>query len=602
MEDSGATAGMLWDRWLPAQLKAVLSLGLDGGGQEARRRIVWLAAIHDLGKATPAFAMQVPSLRARMTSQGFEFRLSESLRDRLPHSLASHYLVARWLVEIHGWDERAAITYAVVPGSHHGVPPSALDLHEVAARHELLGEGEQWTTSQTELAEYALILAAAQDDLAVWAEKPLSSSVQVLATAVVIVADWLASDQTRFPYLDPTTSEERVRIAWQKLNLIPAWRAVRTSEDSNKFYQSRFGFTADTPVRPIQKAAVEVADKLWAPGIVFIEAPMGEGKTEAALAAAEIIAARSGAGGCFIALPTMATSDAMFGRVKSWLEHLPQHVDGEQHTLFLAHGKASLNRDFGNLVRIGKLTAIDENYSEAGKRDSFPEEVVIAHEWLVGRKKGPLSNFVVGTIDQVLFAALKSRHLMLRHLALANKVVIIDEAHAFDAYMNVYLDRVLTWLGNYKVPVIVLSATLPRERRKALLIAYETGAREGRNLPLAEHSKTLSEVAASKRLLRQQISLSTQSCVNSEYDVLDHDLGYPVITASTGGVPKVTNVETSSRMQTVQVERMADDDVTLLEFLDVTLIQGGCIAIIRNTVARAHNTRCNFCRIILGKA
>jgi hypothetical protein len=35
-------------------------------------------------------------------------------------------------------------------------------------------------------------------------------------------------------------------------------------------------------------------------------------------------------------------------------------------------------------------------------------EGLVAHQWLSGRQKGVLASFVVGTIDQLLFAALRS--------------------------------------------------------------------------------------------------------------------------------------------------------------------------------------------------
>ena len=82
--------------------------------------------------------------------------------------------------------------------------------------------------------------------------------------------------------------------------------------------------------------------------MVIVEAPMGEGKTEAALLAAEALAARSGADGCFVALPTRATTDAMFGRVLDWMRALPGvRVDT---SVMLAHGTASLNDEYRGLL------------------------------------------------------------------------------------------------------------------------------------------------------------------------------------------------------------------------------------------------------------
>lgn len=106
---------------------------------------------------------------------------------------------------------------------------------------------------------------------------------------------------------------------------------------------------------------------------------------------------------------------------------------------------------------------------EQGEVDADPLQT---HAFFRGRKTKLLANLVVGTVDQLLMAALNRKHVMLRQLGLTGKVVILDECHAYDAYMNTYLDRVLNWLGAYHVPVILLSATLPGQRRAELLRAY----------------------------------------------------------------------------------------------------------------------------------
>lgn len=583
LADTAAVAALLWDEWLPRHVKNTLATDLRGDLGRAKRRLEFLAAAHDLGKCTPAFGVQVPELCAVMRDYGFPFRVRRYDPDRttLPHSLAGYFILERWLVDGTGWDRETARSYAVVVGSHHGITPTRADVRQSPPPH-LIGEGDVWRDVQQELIEYVVGLAGVRTDLSEWMKRPIPVRAQVLLTAVVIVADWLASDETRFPYGEPESSRARAARAWRELRLTPAWTAVMPVEEADCFIRRRFNLPTLALARPVQRCAIEVARSMRCPGLMVIEAPMGEGKTEAAMAAAEILAARFGFGGCFVALPTMATSDAMFARVEAWIENLPRNPNvADPQTLFLAHSKASLNQDFSDLVRVHDLAGIGD---DQGGRD-LPDEVLVAHSWLTGRKKGPLSNFVVGTIDQILFASLKSRHLMLRHLALVNKVVIIDEVHSFDSYMNVYLDRALGWLGKYGVPVIMLSATLPSSRRRALIAAYEHGA-DSRIQRGSAHG-SVAEMAAEKRRMREQRRSATPI---DPYPILHGDIGYPVVTSADRSHLDVTPVSGSTRRQSVTIKGLADDAVTLISALESAIGEGGCAAVIRNTVARAQAT------------
>src|SRR5690606_33818964 len=114
--------------------------------------------------------------------------------------------------------------------------------------------------------------------------------------------------------------------------------------------------------------------------------------------------------GCFVALPTMATGNAMFSRVLRWLRRLFTGRDGA-HSVFLAHSKTVLNEEFTGLVRAGRravrgaairphprphrhrVRPADRRHREDLRR---PSAELVAHQWLLGRKKGVLASFVVG--------------------------------------------------------------------------------------------------------------------------------------------------------------------------------------------------------------
>lgn len=572
MADSGAVAGRLWDDWLPRQVRRSVAEALPGGAADARLLAVWLATVHDIGKATPAFACQVEDLAAVMHDHGLVMPTRRLLAERsaAPHGLAGQILLDEWLEARGGFAKEARGQFTVVVGGHHGVPPDAGQVRHLRGRTDLLrtrGASEAvWRGVQTELLDAAAEACGVRDRLPDWRDVRLPQPVQVLLSATVIVADWIASNSDLFPYFPDAqeqTSVERIDAAWRGLELPAPWRAVVPPTESDDHYGTRFALPSGAQVRPVQAAAVELARDMPEPGLLIVEAPMGEGKTEAALAVAEVFAARSGAGGCFFALPTRATGDAMFPRLRDWLARLPDE-DRERgaHSVFLAHAKSALNPHYTSLMGApSRPLAVETDDPRTKGSHRVDGRVVhaaelVAHQWLRGRKKGMLSSFVAGTIDQLLFGALKSRHLALRHLALAGKVVVIDEAHAYDAYMGTYLDGVLTWLGAYRVPVVVLSATLPAGRRRELARAY-AGAQA--------YQETLRPDGAAHV--------------------------YPLLTAvSAGGRAVERAPATSGRVTQVKVEALPDDPEFLAGRLADELDGGGCALVVRNTVDRVRET------------
>ncbi|MFC4329190.1 type I-E CRISPR-associated protein Cse1/CasA [Streptomyces andamanensis] len=576
LRDSASVAGKLWEDWLPASVRRLVSEPFPGGEDDAARLLRFLAASHDVGKCTPAFACQVEQLAGRMRDHGLEMPTAKEYgQDRrlAPHGLAGQLILQEWMGQRFGLGARVAGQFAVVAGGHHGVPPGSRQIHDLQLRPHLVrhpGPSEVvWRRTQTELLDWCAESTGMTSLLPTWHSVRLPQPVQVLLTAVVILSDWIASAPELFPYAPeswhPVGAEgERRRLlaAWEGLDLPGPWQPRLPASAPQELFRQRFPALRGAALRPVQREAVRLAQEMDPGGLLIVEAPMGEGKTEAALAAAEILAARSGAGGLLMALPTRATGDAMFARLLSWLDALP--ADGSRtRSVVLAHAKAALTESWSGLLREGSRSiaavepdALRHEVTPNGKDPETPRHpaALHAHQWLRGRKKQLLASFAVGTVDQVLFAALKSRHLALRHLAVAGKVVVIDEVHAYDAYMNRYLDRTLEWLAAYRVPVVLLSATLPAGRRRALAAAYagEDGA----------------------------------ASVTAEGGA------YPLLTAVSPGREALTvrPDPASDRGTAVVMERVHDDLAALTERLDAELADGGCALVVRNTVGRVLET------------
>src|SRR5439155_18827385 len=173
-----------------------------------------------------------------------------------------------------------------------------------------------------------------------------------------------------------------------------------------------------------------------------------------------------------------ATSNQMFSRVREFLE---ERFAGTNVLLQLQHGHAALSAEFETNLKKGatllKLTPVYDEIGTAHQHQHHDDCTpgVVAAEWFTHRKRGLLAPFGVGTVDQAQMAVLHTKHVFVRLFGLAHKTVIIDEVHAYDAYMSKLLERLLEWLAALGSPVVLLSATLPGERRKALLAAYRRG-------------------------------------------------------------------------------------------------------------------------------
>ncbi|MGN0778849.1 MAG: CRISPR-associated helicase Cas3' [Aristaeellaceae bacterium] len=538
------TAGVmlyLWEKWLPDSMAAITGLRR----QELRPLLIFLAAMHDVGKISNAFVCQIadilPDILLRLEPLQITRRGHEAYRH---HTIVGAAIVSS--LGVPDW-------IASVVGAHHGTIMEPMDFDDVMRPGYAYGataDVPAWQAVWQEQLDDALAQAGYASLDALPAD--MTQPAQMLLIALLIVADWLASNTVLFPLveLERTLTEavypQRVQQAIQRAEehnlLFTRWEPDDTWQFAD-LCAERFGYPA---ANAVQQAVAQAAAQAERPGLLILEAPMGGGKTEAALMASEILAARQHQNGLAFFLPSQATTNAMFGRImpwircftdkaQSWVEEDDTAGSSGQLAVSLAHGKAMLNEQFSEL-------------SEAST-DADGADGIITNGFFMGRKTKLLANFVVGTVDQLLMGALNQKHLMLRHLGLAEKVVVVDEIHAYDAYMTRYMKAMLDWLGAYRTPVILLSATLPGQRRAELVGAY-LGQEDFPERPLLESERA-----------------------------------YPLLTWTDGGAVHTQTLPLDMGQTPVQLLRGQDAD--MVDFLRKRLAHGGCAGVIVNTVKRA---------------
>ena len=479
---------------------------------DAKALIAYLCASHDgYGKASPAFQKKDTSLAAPFVEAGMISMLDKARQFRHERYGADCYEACAENFHIPPLPARL---FASVIRMHH----QGRDGHGDAPKR---GK-ERWQALGDEL--HRAIIEVFRPPLDRLSGCAHCGAAVMTLLPMVVLADWIASSEP-FSRLDETledtayiaASAETARQAIRRYGLISPQPFPQIKE-----YRQLWPGLSEAALRPVQAAVLHYADP--AAGLTIIEAPTGEGKSETGGFQAARGCALRGKQGIYFALPTAATSNQMFGRINNMLSAL--HLGGAR----LMHGMAWL---------AGK----DDGQANAALEDR--QDVC---DWLRPLRRAMLAENAVGTVDQAMMAAMPIRYGCLRMLGLMGKVLVIDEIHAYDAYMSEIIERLLEWCHALRIPVVLLSATLTTQKRKRLVEAY------GGKLEKASAA-------------------------------------YPLITQVCEGKTLEIPVDGCAKQGAFRFECLNawKDDRRLAERAVARVAHGGCLCVLMNTVAQAQS-------------
>ncbi|WP_213793727.1 CRISPR-associated helicase Cas3' [Klebsiella aerogenes] len=402
------------------------------------------AACHDIGKVSPTFVAKI------FSACGISYRQYPALAGVSPElesQWGGHAGVSQASAEAFGVPRYVA----EILGQHHGFNPRVDGRRGNA---DIFG-GPLWFDERQKLV--AELRQNLQTD---WPTFDSPAQARVVA-GLTSVADWIGSGE----YFDNPEEDWRQNIS----TALTQAGFIKPNIRQNLSFAEVFD-----PVKRVMQPRTPQSlfiEQVAEPGVYILEAQMGMGKTEAALYAAYQLLAQNKASGIYFALPTQLTSNKIYDRFNAFLAQILDKNTPER-ALLLHSGAWLLDTELG-------------------------EEGCPGGSWFNHRKRGLLAPFAVGTIDQALMAVMNVKHGFVRAYGLAGKVVILDEVHTYDLYTGTILNALVEFLRQIDCTVIILSATLSRQRRDALL--QQTTNSEAYPLitaaPTCAAESTLAEIA-----------------------------------------------------------------------------------------------------------
>lgn len=441
---------------------------------DTKQLLLTVAALHDIGKFSEAFFGQDSALWPE------DLGPYETKYPRKPHTSAGYAL---WRDRIRG-----QLASRITTGDEFDIEPliaAAFGHHGTPLKRVQKGAGEYFATPLGRTAAEAF----ADDVVALLCDRPLpipeyweatASAASWWVAGMISIADWLGSNQRWFPYREPSLdlasywkyARQRAEIAVGEAGLIaPRPRQAIT------FGQLTSSMKEATPA---QRWALEL--ELPAKPVLFIlEDVTGAGKTETAHILVHRFLAAGRASGAYWAMPTQATANAMWERQREMIAGLFDPSSGRLPSVILSHGQAKHHAAFRDTVLdhcAPPRAALEER---ADDQNGTPSTIACASFLADNRRAGLLADVGAGTIDQALLAVLPSKFNTIRLFGLAEKVLVLDEVHAYDAYMREEIATLLRFHAALGGSAIVLSATLPAAMRRSLVKAWQMGCSEAGN-------------------------------------------------------------------------------------------------------------------------
>ncbi|MGR8998552.1 MAG: CRISPR-associated endonuclease Cas3'', partial [Gammaproteobacteria bacterium] len=412
-----------------------------------RTLFVFCLTLHDLGKFARAFQGLKQGLSADLVKANPRMSYSErhdSLgfclwQDTLKTRLLEQLPVSEYTDTVYnvGWTDHLQPWLEIVTG-HHGMPPKT----NLRTQNFFEVEDEQAAMA---FVQDASTFFLADFDFQPLLDKALKQRLKPVSwqlAGVAVLADWLGSNQDYFNYYN---KPKELNVYWHEIALEKAKEATGAlpkTPEVNAFHTIENLFPFIRQPTPLQEYAIK-EPLTRQPQLFILEDVTGAGKTEAALILTQRLMAQGLADGLYIALPTMATANAMYKRLGKVYHKFYQ--SGSEPSLILAHGARQLSQDFQDSVVLANQPKTDGNYLNANnEEDQELSATAYCNAWLAdSRKKALLADVGVGTLDQALLAVLPARHQSLRLLGLGRKVLLVDEVHAYDSYMQKLLDALL---------------------------------------------------------------------------------------------------------------------------------------------------------------